>query len=156
MFWWYLLFIANWKTKLHTKLLIFFNCASSLSLGLAKDLQKLWWFIEAKKTFLMWLLIKVILFYVSFCYVMVLSFMGTIPLHNLLYMLLLVVGISISNWFKLLIEFVVSPNKVDDSKKTLSWAVVDGGHIDISKLLLDHKAMLTALIPGYKLFYMPL
>ena len=40
-----------------------------------------------------------------------------------------------------MINCEASVNKVDDSNKTALCAAVDGGHVDVSKLLLDHNAM---------------
>ena len=41
-----------------------------------------------------------------------------------------------------MINLGASVNKVNDSSKTALWAAVDGGHVDICKLLLDNRAII--------------
>ena len=45
------MFLANSKTKIHTKFLMLFICAFSLFLGLIKKFKRLRGFIETKETY---------------------------------------------------------------------------------------------------------
>ena len=116
-----------------------FNCASSLFLGLAKELEKLRRFIDTKKISLYVAADKgdIVFCKLLLCDGAIVDSAGTrkrTPLYA-------AASRGHIDVCKLLLNFGASVNKVDHSNRTALWAAADGGHVDVCKLLMDHDAM---------------